>query len=170
MGAKGYQKHMPLITTVTILLAPIILAALNNGTVEPSGHGAAPALEYRPIDEVQYRVFAPSDGRRRLTPFQLCLACRCCSGGSTDPSLCTTLPCCFGIDCSLPDKPYGVCAFVPKTCNCTACGIRFLFLGPVTSDAGKSKRGRIRLKISKRLKRRQRNRAEIGKHDACLRW
>uniref|UniRef100_A0A5K1DWB3 DUF7866 domain-containing protein n=1 Tax=Nymphaea colorata TaxID=210225 RepID=A0A5K1DWB3_9MAGN len=133
MGAIGYQNHMALITTVIILLAPIILAAFNNSSVEyttpysgiseeSSGHGA-PAFEYRPIEDVQYRVFAPSDGRRRLAPFQLCLACRCCSGGGTDPSLCATLPCCFGIDCSLPDKPYGVCAFVPKSCNCTACGM-----------------------------------------------
>ncbi|XP_021910602.1 uncharacterized protein LOC110824325 [Carica papaya] len=56
--------------------------------------------------------------RRRLDPFQLCLLCKCCS-----TTICTTMPCCFGIDCQLPNKPFGVCAFVPKTCNCTSCAV-----------------------------------------------
>ncbi|KAM7532123.1 hypothetical protein LguiB_035533 [Lonicera macranthoides] len=58
--------------------------------------------------------------RRRLAPFQVCLGCRCCTN-ALDPSTCTNMPCCFGIDCQLPNKPFGVCAFVPKTCNCTLC-------------------------------------------------
>lgn len=60
--------------------------------------------------------------RRLLGPFQLCLSCRCCVSAA-DPSTCATMPCCFGIDCQLPNKPYGVCAFVPKTCNCAYCAI-----------------------------------------------
>ncbi|KAI5662883.1 hypothetical protein M9H77_22206 [Catharanthus roseus] len=61
-------------------------------------------------------------GRRMLTPFQVCLACRCCVSGS-EPAMCSTMPCCFGIDCQLPNKPFGVCALVPKTCTCTSCAI-----------------------------------------------
>ncbi|OVA17153.1 hypothetical protein BVC80_9045g50 [Macleaya cordata] len=76
-----------------------------------------------PVESTVYRVFdGYTEGRRRLAPFQLCLACKCCAGGS-DPSTCTTMPCCFGIDCQLPNKPFGVCAFVPKTCNCTSCAV-----------------------------------------------
>ncbi|CAH9101225.1 unnamed protein product [Cuscuta epithymum] len=58
--------------------------------------------------------------RRRLDPFQLCSECKCCES-SEDPSTCTLTPCCFGIDCQLPNKPFGVCAFVPQSCNCTSC-------------------------------------------------
>ncbi|KAF4354453.1 hypothetical protein F8388_018413 [Cannabis sativa] len=57
--------------------------------------------------------------RRRLAPFQLCLLCKCCAGAT-----CVSMPCCFGIDCQLPNKPFGVCAFVPKSCNCTNCATK----------------------------------------------
>ncbi|GMI64488.1 hypothetical protein like AT5G01015 [Hibiscus trionum] len=73
---------------------------------------SATLAEYKPVGPTQYRA----DGRRRLAPFQLCLLCKCCSA-----STCTSMPCCFGIDCQLPNKPFGVCAFVPKTCNCNSC-------------------------------------------------
>ncbi|XP_010922835.1 uncharacterized protein [Elaeis guineensis] len=77
----------------------------------------ANTVEYRPIDRA---VAVDGDGNRReLTPFQLCLDCRCCA--ANDPNNCSSMPCCFGIDCNLPEKPFGVCAFVPKTCNCTSC-------------------------------------------------
>nr|GLL24423.1 uncharacterized protein LOC109159276 [Ipomoea trifida] len=73
------------------------------------------APEFRVVD-------MESAGRRRLAPFQLCLACKCCVSAA-DPNTCATMPCCFGIDCQLPNKPFGVCAFVPKTCNCTSCAV-----------------------------------------------
>ncbi|XP_015158986.1 uncharacterized protein [Solanum tuberosum] len=70
---------------------------------------------------------------RQQQPFQLCLACKCCvsaveteAEAEAEPSNCTSLPCCFVIDCQLPNKPYGVCAFVPKTCNCTSCATPLL--------------------------------------------
>lgn len=69
--------------------------------------------EFRPIEEATATAY---NERRRLSPFQLCLLCKCCSASS-----CATMPCCFGIDCQLPNKPFGVCAFVPKSCNCTSC-------------------------------------------------
>ncbi|WOK96743.1 hypothetical protein Cni_G05450 [Canna indica] len=74
-------------------------------------------ISYSPASPLEHRAVVVD--RRRLEPFQLCLDCRCCAVGA--PSNCSMMPCCFGIDCNLPDKPFGVCAFVPKTCNCTAC-------------------------------------------------
>lgn len=79
----------------------------------------------RPTGETEYRVIEVEEddkrvvslGRRRLAPYELCLLCKCCAGNTT----CITMPCCFGIDCHLPNKPFGVCAFVPKTCNCASC-------------------------------------------------
>ncbi|KAL4271220.1 hypothetical protein GQ457_13G027170 [Hibiscus cannabinus] len=79
---------------------------------------SATLAEYKPVRPTEYRV-VQADGRRRLAPFQLCLLCKCCS--ATAASTCTSMPCCFGIDCQLPNKPFGVCAFVPKTCNCNSC-------------------------------------------------
>ncbi|KAJ0027433.1 hypothetical protein Pint_35163 [Pistacia integerrima] len=76
----------------------------------------------QPIGGTEYRVMEVGvDNRRRLTPFQLCLLCKCCGGSSSGTTTCVTIPCCFGINCRLPNKPFGVCAFVPKTCNCTSC-------------------------------------------------
>ncbi|XP_031261985.1 uncharacterized protein LOC116120182 [Pistacia vera] len=76
----------------------------------------------QPIGGTEYRVMeVVVDNRRRLAPFQLCLLCKCCGGSSSSTTTCVTIPCCFGINCRLPNKPFGVCAFVPKTCNCTSC-------------------------------------------------
>ncbi|KAH0455000.1 hypothetical protein IEQ34_016924 [Dendrobium chrysotoxum] len=72
-------------------------------------------VEYRAVDELN----AVGDGQTPDQPFQLCLTCHCCAVG--DPTACLSMPCCFGIDCDLPNKPYGVCAFAPNSCNCTSC-------------------------------------------------
>ncbi|ERN04308.1 hypothetical protein AMTRI_Chr08g210490 [Amborella trichopoda] len=85
-------------------------------------------IEYMPSPSglVEHKLFTwdqEAGLRRRLDPFELCQSCRCCpSGPGADPSLCTNMPCCFHIDCNLPDKPFGVCAFAPRSCNCTGCG------------------------------------------------
>nr|GMC90183.1 kinase APK1B, chloroplast precursor [Ipomoea batatas] len=86
--------------------------------------GVAGKLLLQPLTTApEFRVVdMESAGRRRLAPFQLCLACKCCVSAA-DPNTCATMPCCFGIDCQLPNKPFGVCAFVPKTCNCTSCAV-----------------------------------------------
>ncbi|XP_021297956.1 uncharacterized protein LOC110426942 isoform X1 [Herrania umbratica] len=84
---------------------------------------SSPTREYKPVavGPTEYRVLQgkADDARRKLAPFQLCLLCKCCTTSAA--STCTTMPCCFGIDCQLPNKPFGVCAFVPKTCNCNSC-------------------------------------------------
>ncbi|KAJ0620730.1 hypothetical protein HanRHA438_Chr01g0000691 [Helianthus annuus] len=110
-------KHM--ITSIFFLLLFIckLTSAIEENMIEdvtpmPVGMGKS---EYRMMPEMD------GDGpRRKLGPFQVCLVCRCCVTAS-DPSTCSNMPCCFGIDCQLPNKPFGVCAFVPKTCNCTTC-------------------------------------------------
>jgi hypothetical protein len=99
----------------------------NYYAVQPSpANTSLTAGEFRPMEPAEYRLIGRKGDdhdddlwRRRLAPFQLCLLCKCCAGAAT--TNCATMPCCFGIDCQLPNKPYGVCAFVPKTCNCTSC-------------------------------------------------
>ncbi|XP_066354122.1 uncharacterized protein [Miscanthus floridulus] len=41
---------------------------------------------------------------------------RCCS--SSNASSCVDTSCCYDIDCDLPGKPFGTCAFTPHTCGC----------------------------------------------------
>ncbi|XP_059428132.1 uncharacterized protein LOC132161931 [Corylus avellana] len=83
-----------------------------------------PVDELQPVGLTEYRMVEADshDARRRLAPFQLCLLCKCCAAAAATTS-CTTMPCCFGIDCQLPNKPYGVCAFVPKKCDCISCAV-----------------------------------------------
>ncbi|GMY25764.1 hypothetical protein FCV25MIE_21006 [Fagus crenata] len=59
-------------------------------------------------DPTEYRlVEAVSHVARR--PFQLCSKCKCCAAA------------CYVLDCKLPNKPFGTCAFVPKKCDCNSC-------------------------------------------------
>jgi hypothetical protein len=53
-------------------------------------------------------------------PFAVCEGCRCCS--SSNSSSCVDTSCCYSIDCNLPGKPYGTCAFTPQTCGCAGGG------------------------------------------------
>ncbi|KAG6513549.1 uncharacterized protein LOC121973134 [Zingiber officinale] len=97
-----------------LALSILLLTFLNRGSVFYTA-----AVEYKPAPGIAEQRHLHTDDRRMLDPFQLCLDCRCCA--ANDSSICSMMPCCFGIDCNLPEKPFGVCAFVPKTCNCTSC-------------------------------------------------
>lgn len=79
--------------------------------------------QYYPIPETRYEIMRSDEyNRRKLAPFQLCSGCTCCASSENNKNVCTTSACCYSITCGLPDKPYGVCAFTPKACNCTSCG------------------------------------------------
>ncbi|OAY80088.1 hypothetical protein ACMD2_18325 [Ananas comosus] len=54
-------------------------------------------------------------GRRLTGSFQLCALCTCCGGPR---GLCLPSPCCYAINCNIPNRPFGFCSFTPKTCNC----------------------------------------------------
>ncbi|KAL1532865.1 hypothetical protein AAHA92_32825 [Salvia divinorum] len=57
--------------------------------------------------------------RRKLGSFQICALCTCCGGGSRN--YCLSTPCCYAINCNIPNRPFGFCSFTPKTCNCFGC-------------------------------------------------
>eukprot|EP01018_Ginkgo_biloba_P004670 Gb_40258 [translate_table: standard] len=97
-----------------------------NGSTEEANsdqgqYGTKKDVEFIPVPQIQYRTWE-GHGRRKLAPFQLCSGCTCCASDN-NKNVCTTSACCYSITCGLPDKPYGVCAFTPKACNCTSCGI-----------------------------------------------
>ncbi|XP_038692852.1 uncharacterized protein LOC119990810 [Tripterygium wilfordii] len=58
--------------------------------------------------------------RRKLGGFQICALCTCCGGSR---GVCVPSPCCYAINCNIPNRPYGFCSFTPKTCNCFGCHI-----------------------------------------------
>jgi len=80
-------------------------------------------VQFYPIPETRYETLRSDEyNRRKLAPFQLCSGCTCCAATENNKNVCTMSACCYSITCGLPDKPYGVCAFTPKACNCTSCG------------------------------------------------
>ncbi|XP_021828996.1 uncharacterized protein LOC110769355 [Prunus avium] len=128
-NSKNPIKLVPfLIFTALLAITPATAAGSHADEYQPIPNQPAGTLQ--PVGTTEYRLLIdvlkapPHDHddiqrrqrRRRLAPYQLCLLCKCCSA-----TTCTSMPCCFGIDCQLPNKPFGVCAFVPRTCNCTNC-------------------------------------------------
>ncbi|MCL7041007.1 hypothetical protein MKW94_018300 [Papaver nudicaule] len=59
-----------------------------------------------------------SSSRRKLNSFRICALCTCCGGPKR---VCLPSPCCYAINCNIPNRPFGFCAFTPKTCNCLGC-------------------------------------------------
>lgn len=78
------------------------------GSTTASTHEPHPSsTEYIPLPAtVAHRMLAGGQ------PF---LVCKSCSNN------CKTSNCCYGINCNLPGKPFGTCAFQPKTCGCSQC-------------------------------------------------
>nr|CAB3488909.1 unnamed protein product [Digitaria exilis] len=80
--------------------------------------------EYVPVRSVVYRSLALPAAVTTTTeavgyePFEVCEGCRCCS--TSNASSCVDTSCCYSIDCNLPGKPYGTCAFTPHTCGCAS--------------------------------------------------
>ncbi|KAM0061694.1 hypothetical protein Hdeb2414_s0004g00139151 [Helianthus debilis subsp. tardiflorus] len=63
-----------------------------------------------------------NDSRRKLGSFKICSLCTCCSGGGGGgKGYCLPSPCCYAINCNIPNRPFGFCSFTPKTCNCFRC-------------------------------------------------
>ncbi|KAG4908469.1 hypothetical protein GLYMA_20G219200v4 [Glycine max] len=59
-----------------------------------------------------------NESRRKLGSFQICALCTCCGGAK---GICLPSPCCYAINCNIPNRPFGFCSFTPKTCNCFEC-------------------------------------------------
>ncbi|GMI63461.1 hypothetical protein like AT1G65295 [Hibiscus trionum] len=83
-----------------------------NGTSE-----MVPLVDEKAVEKMMM-VFNGS--RRKLGSFQICAACTCCGGAK---GVCLPSPCCYAINCNIPNRPFGFCSFTPKTCNCLGCHI-----------------------------------------------
>ncbi|KAL8233157.1 hypothetical protein R6Q57_002935 [Mikania cordata] len=64
-----------------------------------------------------------NESRRKLGGFKICALCTCCSGTGAGGGrgYCLPSPCCYAINCNIPNRPFGFCSFTPKTCNCFGC-------------------------------------------------
>ncbi|KAF0919386.1 hypothetical protein E2562_029333 [Oryza meyeriana var. granulata] len=108
---------------VSISLTGLAMAVLLFSSSLQAAHGAGGAemkkVEYYdvPVRRLVYRPAVISTAAA-YEPFELCMGCRCCA--SSNASSCVETRCCYAIDCNIPGKPFGVCAFSPHTCDCAA--------------------------------------------------
>lgn len=94
------------------------------------GASGGESYSYVPVRRVVYRSMSPAAmttaeaaaAAPPYQPFEVCEGCRCCapssSSSSNGSSSCVDTSCCYAIDCDLPGKPFGTCAFTPQTCGC----------------------------------------------------
>ncbi|XXG41498.1 hypothetical protein AAC387_Pa01g1943 [Persea americana] len=97
----------------------VIFAFFINGGISSSFHGmvnGSDAME--PLIEPGAEWMVLNETRRRLGRFQICALCTCCGGPRR---VCLASPCCYSINCNIPNRPFGFCSFTPKTCNCFGC-------------------------------------------------
>ncbi|KAK9062828.1 hypothetical protein SSX86_020018 [Deinandra increscens subsp. villosa] len=77
-----------------------------------------------PVKGEMMSLLLNNHSRRKLNGFQICSLCTCCNsggGGGGGGRYCTPSPCCYAINCNIPNRPFGFCSFTPKTCNCFGC-------------------------------------------------
>ncbi|XP_021734384.1 uncharacterized protein LOC110701102 [Chenopodium quinoa] len=65
------------------------------------------------------KMMVMNETRRKLGSFQICAPCTCCGA----KGYCLPSPCCYAINCNIPNRPFGFCSFTPKVCNCFGCHI-----------------------------------------------
>ncbi|XP_020599747.1 uncharacterized protein LOC110039127 [Phalaenopsis equestris] len=104
---------LPLLFISSISTDPLFSPGTEMATTAATPEMRQAAMEAAP--EIRPSVFSE---RRRLGRFQICALCTCCGGPK---GLCFASPCCYAINCNIPNRPFGFCSFIPKTCNCFGC-------------------------------------------------
>ncbi|XP_034568775.1 uncharacterized protein [Setaria viridis] len=131
MPRHHLRVSMISLTGFTILSLALLFASLqaqagasNLGSGKEKRQSSS-SSEYLPVRSVVYRsrssVALPAAAAAKTEavgyePFAVCEGCRCCS--TSNSSSCVDTSCCYSIDCNLPGKPFGTCAFTPQTCGC----------------------------------------------------
>ncbi|XP_052139174.1 uncharacterized protein LOC127757648 [Oryza glaberrima] len=106
-------------------LAMVVLLIFSSSFLQAAqGSDKKMAMKYDvPVKRLVYRPSAMQAAvigteAAAYEPFELCMGCRCCA--SSNASSCVDTRCCYAIDCNIPGKPFGVCAFSPHSCDCGA--------------------------------------------------
>ncbi|KAL6839974.1 hypothetical protein ACP4OV_029784 [Aristida adscensionis] len=110
---------MPSLLPLLLLLLSLAAAASGTGASQAPGEGEE-LVPVAPAAGVGAMVLGLNETRRRLGSFQLCAPCNCCGG---DSGGCVPYPCCYAINCNVPNRPFGYCSFTPKACGCLHCNI-----------------------------------------------
>ncbi|RAL41943.1 hypothetical protein DM860_009125 [Cuscuta australis] len=72
----------------------------------------ASAAELVPLIGKAEAAVELNETRRKLNSFRICALCTCCAAGK---GYCLPSPCCYAINCNIPNRPFGFCSFTPKT-------------------------------------------------------
>lgn len=108
------------------LLLLLFLAVTSNCSQVPGVDSDAdappePAARMVPMAPAAgFSAMVLNETRRRLGSFQLCAPCTCCGGSR---GVCVLSPCCYAINCNIPNRPFGFCSFTPKSCDCLGCNL-----------------------------------------------
>ncbi|KAJ0014731.1 hypothetical protein Pint_21290 [Pistacia integerrima] len=113
--------RMPFSFLFLLILANVITSIEATSPTPENG----PSLEEKrsqeslmvPLMEEKF-VMMVNETRRKLNSFRICALCTCCGGAK---GMCLPSPCCYAINCNIPNRPFGFCSFTPKTCNCFGC-------------------------------------------------
>ncbi|XP_021838338.1 uncharacterized protein [Spinacia oleracea] len=83
--------------------------------IEEQGMKLYPLIDKSKVE----KMLMMNETRRKLGSFQICAPCTCCGA----KGYCLPSPCCYAINCNIPNRPFGFCSFTPKVCNCFGCHI-----------------------------------------------
>ncbi|XP_018812359.1 uncharacterized protein LOC108984735 [Juglans regia] len=109
--------RVPLSLILLLFLANMVScneAGVKTGSAQANG-SMVPLIEAGKMEKM---MMVMNETRRKLGSFQICALCTCCGGAK---GLCLPSPCCYAINCNIPNRPFGFCSFTPKTCNCFGC-------------------------------------------------
>ncbi|KAJ4968057.1 hypothetical protein NE237_014758 [Protea cynaroides] len=124
-GLKNNQNLKKVVVTLLVLLVcsstSTVSGSYSNESIPIGGRGEDRLLV--PEEPMKHQISIGGGIGRRLVSLLSCQQCTCCY--ETEYSrYCIIMPCCFINNCELPDKPLGVCAMVPDSCDCTSCGLK----------------------------------------------
>ncbi|ONI05184.1 hypothetical protein PRUPE_6G360500 [Prunus persica] len=122
--------HGVTFSLIFLLFLATVLTTTEASLTHANGSSAVAAAATDKKDKVEplvplvgaenFKTLVMNETRRRLGSFQICALCTCCGGAK---GLCLPSPCCYAINCNIPNRPFGFCSFTPKTCNCFGCHI-----------------------------------------------
>ncbi|PQQ09396.1 uncharacterized protein Pyn_41017 [Prunus yedoensis var. nudiflora] len=114
--------HGVTFSLIFLLLLATVLTTTEAGLTHANGSAAVAAAATDKKDKVEplvplvgaenFKTLLMNETRRRLRSFQICALCTCCGGAK---GLCLPSPCCYAINCNIPNRPFGFCSFTPKT-------------------------------------------------------
>ena len=62
-------------------------------------------------EKVKMTMMMMMNESRKLGSFQRCALCTCCGGAK---GVCLPSPCCYAINCNIPNRPFGFCSLTPR--------------------------------------------------------